>query len=516
MAQKTTQQHIKIDDVEKRIISSIDNGILILDINLVVHYYNRWMELHTEIKASEALGEKIDTLFEGIKTKTLVRKIKTTIKMNSPSFYTASTSKYLIPMKTNQIQISDYTNMQQDVSIIPFDKEKKLVALIITDQTTIANINSSLESNIKKMNELNDELIKDRDIIDNRIPLIKLDIDANITQISKAYLKLVEYEEKELLNLNYFDFENINIDDKLKNSIYSHMKSHNLYKFKHKALTKKDKNLWLDCTMVPEYDSLQNHIGYILFKENITASQQLILQQEKLLANSKISAMSEMISVLAHQWRQPLSNISSAIANVKVMKELGTLDDKAIDDANNSILDTIASLSTTIDDFSNFFTTDKELSEEFVYIIIYKSIQYLKQDFDTYEISFIQNIDKKIKILTYSNELTQSLMSIFKNSLDAHIESKNNNNKKIAIKVSLSTKFIHFTIIDNAGGIDKEIIKRVFEPYFSTKSKNEAGLGLYMSKIIIEEHLSGIININSKKDKTEVTIRLPLISIGHF
>ncbi len=510
MAQKETQQHIKIDDVEKQIISNIDNGVLILDDNLVIHYYNRWLELHTGIKANKALGQRIDTLFKEIKTKTLIRKIKTTLKMNSPSFYTASTSKYLIPIKIDQIQTSSYTYMQQDVSIIPFDLEKRLVALIIIDQTVMANTNALLESNIKKTNELIDELIKDRDMIDKRISLIKLDKEANIIQASQAYLDLIGYDKEELLNINYFDFENINLDDELKDNIYSHMQNQSVHKFKHELLTKKEKKLWLDCTIVPEYDSLKNHIGYILFKENITASQQLILQQEKLLTNSKFSAMGEMIGMVAHQWRQPLSNISSTITNIMVMKELGTLDDKTVTDARNTVLDTIASLSTIIDDFSDFFAPDKELSEEFAYVIIAKSIQYLRDDFDTHKISFVQNIDKSIKLSTYNNELIQSLMNIFKNSLDAHIKSNNNNEKKIAVKISIDARFIYFTIIDNAGGIDKETMKKIFEPYFSTKSKNGAGLGLYMCKVIIEEHLCGTIDISSKKDKTKILIKLPL------
>jgi len=511
MAQKATQQHIRITNVEQQIVSNIDNGVLILDDNLVIYYYNKWLELYTGIKANEALGQRIDSLFKEIKAKTLTRKIKTALKMKSPSFYTARTSKYLIPIKIDQIQTSNYTKMQQDVSIIPFDIEKKLVVLIITDQTVMANANFLLESNIKKTKELNDELIKDRDIIDKKVSLLKLDIDANIVQVSQAYLDLTDYDKKELLNLNYFDFENISIDDDLKDNIYSHMKKQSIYKYKYETITKKNEKLWLDCTIIPEYDNVTNHIGYILFKDNITASQQLILQQEELLANSKFSAMGEIISMVAHQWRQPLSNISSEITNIMVMKELGTLDDKTINDAHSSILDTVASLSTTIDDFCNFFAPDKELSEEFVYVIVIKSIQFLRDDFETHQISFIQEIDKSIKILTYNNELIQSLMSIFKNSLEAHIESKNNNNeKKIAIKVSLDTKFIYFTIIDNAGGIDKETMRKIFEPYFSTKSKNGAGLGLYTCKIIIEEHLSGTLNISSKKDKTKILIKLPL------
>ncbi len=124
MAEKSTQHNLRSLDVNEKLIASIDNGIIILDCELQIHYFNKWLEIHTSLKESNLLGKNISSVFENINAKTLLRKIKTALRMGTPTFYTASTSKYLIPIKINHINIIDFHHMRQDVSVIPFDIEK--------------------------------------------------------------------------------------------------------------------------------------------------------------------------------------------------------------------------------------------------------------------------------------------------------------------------------------------------------------------------------------------------------
>jgi len=216
MAKESTKHYLRNIDIDEKLISSIDNGIIILDDKLVIYYYNNWLELHTLLKKSDVLGEFLYEIFDGINEKTLKRKIKTALRMGTPTFYTASTSKYLIPIKINRLNIYDFEHMRQDVSVIPFDKEKKLVALIITDQTNMTNTNNLLEINIKKVQELNSELLKERDTIDKKVIFLEFNRENNISDISQAYLKLLGYEKDELLNHNFFEYKRLYVDDKLK------------------------------------------------------------------------------------------------------------------------------------------------------------------------------------------------------------------------------------------------------------------------------------------------------------
>ena len=508
MAQTTIEQYIRRDDIDNTLISSIDNGVIILDSNLKIFHYNKWLELHTNIKEPYALDNTLGNLFPQINTKTLKRKIKTALRMGTPTFYTASTSKYLIPIKIDQINISSYSYMQQDVSIIPFDIKNELVALIITDQTNMANTQALLEENIKKVKELNKQLIKERETIDEKVLLLKIDRDYQIADVSKAYLKLCEYTKNELLGTNFFEFEKLHINNSLKTKIIKHIEDEQVFKFEEKTLSNSGTEFWMKNTLIPEYDTYDNYIGSIIFRENITDAKELYIHQDKLLINSRSSAMGEMISMIAHQWRQPLSVINMIISKLKIKQDLGILNEQLINETCTKIEDTVQYLSATIDDFRNFFKQNKVLTNISVSKIFEKSTTLLKEEMKINEIKYIELIDSNIKIQTYQNELVQSIINIIKNSIDAfnkdlHYE------KKIVVVVKKEKTHLSLKITDNAGGINKEIISKIFEPYFSTKSKNGTGLGLYMCKTIIENNLKGQLTITSSDNETQTLIELP-------
>lgn len=398
MAQNKTRQHFKPTDVDKEILSVINNGVIILDDELQIHYYNKWMQLHTKLSQSQAVGKKIYELFENINKKTLSRKVKTALKIQTPTYYTASSSHYLIPIKINQIKTSQFKYMQQDVSIIPFEKNKQFVVVIITDQTIMANTNALLQANIQKVKELNDALIKEKEI--------------------------TEFQHKQLLS------------------------------------------------------------------------------------NSRSAAMGEMISMIAHQWRQPLSLINTLIATLKIKKEMGSLDEQTIENSIDKIQQTNNFLSNTIDDFRDYFKPNKVATNVNILNLFEKSLFFLKNELRQLDINYTVNIEPDINIITYKSELLQTILNILKNSIDAFKE-KNTEDKKISVIVISNKDSILITIEDNAGGIQSENLQKVFEPYFSTKSKNGTGLGLYICKTIINEHLGGDISLEATTNGTKVAIQLP-------
>ncbi len=508
MVEKSIKQYLRNFDVNKKLLSNIDNGVIILDEHLTIYYFNKWLEIHTSIKEDNVIEKKITDIFPNINIKTLQRKIRTALRMGTPSFYGASTSKYLIPIKINQLNVTDFKHMRQDVSIIPFDKDKKLLALIISDQTTMLNTNLLLETSINKVQELNGELVKERETIDNKVLLIKFDTKYIISNVSKAYLQLIGCNDKNLLHENFFEYYKLFINKSLKESILQHIEEQKVFHFENKILSLTGEDLDLSYTLVPEYDSYTKHIGFILFMQDITSNKKVIYQQEKLLATSRSAAMGEMISMIAHQWRQPLSVITTIMATIKVQKELDILDISTLDSSFSTIEDTVMYLSHTIDDFRDYFKPNKVISNISIKKLIEKSLIFIINEMKFLNISYNEDINEDIFITTYQNELIQCIINIFKNTLDAFKENSFED-KKIDISVKAQSSSISLTFEDNAGGIDKDTIQKVFEPYFSTKSKNGTGLGLYMTKTIIEEHLNGKITITSEKPSTTVVIELP-------
>ena len=222
-----------------------------------------------------------------------------------------------------------------------------------------------------------------------------------------------------------------------------------------------------------------------------------LLEKEAILnQKAKMAAMGEMIENIAHQWRQPLSVISTISSSLKIKKEMNILDDKEFYEALKNINKTSEHLSNTIDDFRNFFSPNKEMNKFYLSQLIKKSKDLIKSRFDKFNIKVIENIDD-IEILSYQNELFQVILNLFSNSIDV-LSSSQIENKIIYIKIYHDENNLYIEFLDNGGGIKDEFINRVFEPYFTTKHKSQGtGIGLYMSLQIVTKHLNGEISVKN-------------------
>ncbi|WP_141050139.1 transporter substrate-binding domain-containing protein [Aliarcobacter cryaerophilus] len=222
-----------------------------------------------------------------------------------------------------------------------------------------------------------------------------------------------------------------------------------------------------------------------------------LLEKEAILnQQAKMAAMGEMIENIAHQWRQPLSVISTISSSLKIKRETNMLDDKEFYEALQSINRTSQHLSNTIDDFRNFFSPNKEINKFYISELIKKSKDLIKSRFDKFNIKVIENIDD-IEILSYQNELFQVILNLFSNSIDV-LSSSQIENKIIYIKIYHDENNLYIEFLDNGGGIKDEFINRVFEPYFTTKHKSQGtGIGLYMSLQIVTKHLNGEISVKN-------------------
>ena len=231
-----------------------------------------------------------------------------------------------------------------------------------------------------------------------------------------------------------------------------------------------------------------------------------IARQQRVLAQqSKMVAMGEMIENIAHQWRQPLSIISTCSTGLKINKEYGNLTDDVFESNVKSINDSAQYLSQTIDDFRNFYKTSNSEKPFRLDEIIEKSLQLLKVEMDSLKVSIDRDL-RKIELLGYENELLQVILNLLNNSLYQFKNSNDIVNPIIKIALKKKDNVIHISFTDNGGGVDLSIIDRIFEPYFTTKDKSiGTGIGLYMSKNIIEKHFNGTMNVKNVvfKDDTK-------------
>ena len=210
---------------------------------------------------------------------------------------------------------------------------------------------------------------------------------------------------------------------------------------------------------------------------------------------SRMASMGEMLENIAHQWRQPLSTISVAASGIEIKKELNILNDEELSDSLRHIKNATQYLSNTIDDFRNFFVKDKIPSNINIRNTLNKTIDLISSTLAKEEITLIRNI-QNINFTSYENELIQVLMNIFINAKDALANRKSE--KLIIVVIKQIEDNLVIKIKDNAGGVDSSIIDKIFEPYFTTKHQfNGTGIGLYMSKLIVEKHLIGEISVKN-------------------
>ena len=229
-------------------------------------------------------------------------------------------------------------------------------------------------------------------------------------------------------------------------------------------------------------------------------------QQNLLLYQSKMASMGEMIGNIAHQWRQPLSTITATASGIRLQNELNMLDKESLDDGLKGISNSAMYLSHTIDDFRNFFKKDDEKTKFFVKDLLERTISLISSKFNDNEIYILKTIEN-IELYNHQNQLIQVIINLLNNAKDEFDKIDKSAKKYIFIDSYKKDSEYIIKIKDNAGGIKKEIIGKIFEQHFTTKSDVDGtGIGLFMSKEIIEKNAKGKISAYNEEFEYEGSI----------
>jgi PAS domain S-box-containing protein len=339
----------------------------------------------------------------------------------------------------------------------------------------------------------------------NTNAIIAVDHNFKILTFNKSAEEIFGYSAKEMLYtsladdriipLKFLQRHNSGLTDfmdsgKLKNS-------HKVFELEGK---KKDK------TLFPIRISFGTKIDHDT-KIVVANIQDITKEKDKdnlIIEQSRYAAMGEMIGNIAHQWRQPLSSISAIATGARLRYKNNLISEEELDETFVKIKDHTQYLSKTIDDFRDFFNQDKTKEIFKIDEVIHKTITLTEASYLSNKIKLVINQSgKDIEVNGSSSQLLQVFLNILNNAKDILIE-KNPNNKIVYLEIYKNDNFATVTINDNAGGIPDNIKAKVYEPYFTTKHKSQGtGIGLFMSKRIIEQHFDGTINNINKAFEVE-------------
>jgi len=237
-------------------------------------------------------------------------------------------------------------------------------------------------------------------------------------------------------------------------------------------------------------------------KTELMRKEQLLFQQ------SKMASMGEMIGNIAHQWRQPLNTLNALIFKHSMDFENDDLNNENVKEFRMKSNSIIQKMSTTIDDFRGFFSPNKQKENFSIIKVIDDVLSFVADAYVSNDIEIENNIEKDVIIRGYRNELIQVFLNILNNSKDA-IKINQIKNPKVILSIKEEDETVKVFFKDNGGGIDTEIIEKIFEPYFTTKFQYQGtGIGLYMSKMIIEESMNGKLELKNIDNGAKAIITL--------
>ena len=364
-----------------------------------------------------------------------------------------------------------------------------------------------------------------KNLIDSYIISSTTDLKGVIQSVSHAFCNISGYKEDELIGkphniVRHRDNPSIVFED-----MWSKLKLNQTWQGEIKNLKKDGGYYWVTAVVSPIFHKGKK-IGYNSIRQDITDSKKIAelnrslkdkieeevaksrQKDQQMIQQSRLAQMGEMISMIAHQWRQPLTAISATSSTLYYMAKRDQLDPEFVLEKTEKINSYSQHLSDTINDFRDFFKRDKITKETNIDRLVTDVLKIIELSLKSQNIHLKLSLKAPSYFKSYPNEIKQVILNILKNAEDTIVE-KAVVSGLISIKSYETKESVILEIEDNGGGIDSDIIENIFDPYFSTKLKKDGtGLGLYMSKTIIEEHCAGNLSVKSFNGYTLFTIKL--------
>jgi signal transduction histidine kinase len=246
-----------------------------------------------------------------------------------------------------------------------------------------------------------------------------------------------------------------------------------------------------------------------LESERLCAAEALHLQEQLLIKQGRFAAMGEMIGNIAHQWRQPLNALALMVQELPVYYNRGHFSKEYLEGSVARALKLISHMSKTIDSFRNFFNVDNAKVSFQASEVLEKTVAMMEAAFAALNLKIEIVVQDEICLSGNANEYSQVILNILMNAKDAIVE-RQVAQPWVEVKLFREESRAVVTITDNAGGIDEEIMEKIFDPYFSTKVPNKGtGIGLFTAKSIIEKNLNGTLRVSNVGEGAQFRIEVP-------
>lgn len=405
--------------------------------------------------------------------------------------------------------IKDMVDIQIELKIIhQIDHKKRYVNCHITHiknpELNQVIVSIGTVQDITRFTFLRDKLsILEQAVEQAPISIVITDEKANIEYVNPTFTKVTHYTPFDVIGKNPNILKSEYTHKKEYEELWETITAGKNWTGTFKNIKKTGQEFWEMAFISPVFSPKTDKIiKYIAIKEEITSKlymqEQLKNQEELMIFQSRHAAMGEMISMIAHQWRQPTTVIALCANSILTDVVLNEVNIDTLQKNSQDIIDNTKYLSETIDDFRNFFKPNKEESSCTLKEIVVEAKNMMNATLQNCDIELIEEYKSNKQIKTYKKELVQVIINLLKNAKEI-LEEKNNDTKTISIKDYIKNNNVILEISDNAGGIKQKNIHKIFEPYFTTKDeKNGTGLGLYISKVIVEKHLKGTIRAFNK------------------
>ena len=393
-----------------------------------------------------------------------------------------------------------------------------------------------------------------QEAIENSNIVSKTDVNGIITFVNDEFCKISGYSREELVGKNHNIVRHPDVPAFKFKLLWKTIKSKNIYKGTVKNLAKDGSTFYVNTTVIPILDEngeIEEFIAIrydvtkeVFYRESLEKKEQELEElnaelekrvelktkelkelnetlekrvkeeiakneekQKVMFWQSRFASLGEMLANIAHQWRQPLTELNLTLFSMK--KAALREEHEAVETLYSESKVLIQNMSSTIEDFSNFFKPEKEKQHFMLRESIEEALHILKRVLKRDMIQVQTNYEDAM-VLGISNEFTQVIVNLLKNSRDAFVENSVLI-REIHIKITKDAEFAYVSVEDNAGGIAEKERYKIFEPYFTTKHASQGtGLGLFMSKMICEKGFNGSLDVSSKKGMTTFSIKIPL------